>query len=51
MVAEFPRTCYKDMAENLVNVNAKVRQYHTYHDTLGDGNVVLNELGINEQRN
>ena len=28
----------------------KVRQYYTYDNMLGDGNVLVNELGIDEQR-
>ena len=37
------------MAENVMQM-PKVRQYYTYDNMLGDGNVLVNELGIDEQR-
>ena len=52
MVAEFPLTCYKDMTENFSKCKyQRATQCHTYHDRLDDGDIMLHELGIDEQRN
>ena len=50
MVAEFSLICYKDMGESINNANAK-GQTVLYHDRLGNRNVILTELGTDEQRN
>ena len=44
MVAEFSLICYKDIAgKSIGNANMpKVKQYHKYHNRLGDGNMMLN---------
>ena len=41
----------KMVAEFSLMEMPKAKQYHTYHDRLGDGNVMLNELSIDNQRN
>ena len=53
MVAEFSLICYKDMAgKSIGNANMpKIKQYHKYHNRLGDGNMMLNEPDIDEQQN
>ena len=52
------RFCFTNKEVNkeewLLNIHLfaiKIWEDHTYHDSLGDGNVMFKELGIDEQRN
>ena len=51
------RFCFTNKEVNkkewLLNIHLlaiKIWENHTYHDSLGDGNVMFKELGIDEQR-